>query len=172
MTGPSAGMLWPVGSPESERHGPALPAGWTVAVGFAQDYWLGTHTGIDLNLPGEADYGEPCYAVADGLVTHAGPLPGTWGEVILISHPDSGVWSQYAHLSAVLVAAGQRVAQGMVIGRVGNADGRLAAHLHFEIRRTDIPAGRWPSGRTRSTTPAVHAYIRANYLDPATVLGR
>lgn len=165
-------MLWPVGSPEGERHGPALPAGWTVAIGFDAEYWLGVHTGIDLNLPGERDYGEMCYAVADGIVTHAGTLPGTWGKVVLVHHPSLGRWTQYAHLSSMSVAAGESVSQGDIIGNVGNADGKLSAHLHFEVRRSDLPAGRWPSGATRKKDAATHAYIRANYIDPLTLLGR
>ena len=174
---PSTGLLWPCGEPERERHGPDLPAGWTVAVGFDQDYWLGVHTGADINLPGEADYGQPCYAVAAGTVTSAGPLPGTWGNVILVRHATLGLWSQYAHLSAVDVAVGQVVQQGQRIGALGNGattghGPTVSSHLHLELRRTDIPAGRWPSGPGKLQTPAVHAYIRMNYVDPLTVLGR
>ena len=171
-------LLWPVGDPESERHGPGLPSGWSLALGFNVAYWLGLHTGVDIDQPGESDYGALCYAVADGIVTHAGPLPGTWGVVILVYHPALGLWSQYAHLSTMLIAPGERVTQGTAIGRVGNGavptqhGATVASHLHFELRRSDLPAGRWPSGPGRSKSAETREYIRRHYVDPMLVLGR
>lgn len=177
---PAAALLWPCGEPEAERHGAGLPTGWSIAIGFDAEYWLGVHTGLDINLPGQADYGKPCYAVADGVVTSAGAQRGTWGNVILIRHPSvpglGTVWSQYAHLSAVDVAAGAIVTQGQRIGALGNGatNGHgptVSAHLHFELRRTDLAPGRWPSGTGKSQSAAVHQFIRANYLDPLGLLG-
>jgi len=168
-------LVWPVGPPQ-ERVGTGLPAGWSIAVGFNADYWLGVHTGIDLNLPGESDFGQPVYAVADGVVVFAGELPGTWGRAVLIHHPHLGLWSQYAHLSAVDVAAGQHVTQGQRIGACGNGatsghGPTVSAHVHFELRKADIPAGRWPSGLAKSQAPSVHRYIMTNYVDPVGRLG-
>lgn len=175
MSGPAAELLWPVGEPERERHGNGLPAGWTISIGFDREYWLGIHTGLDLDLPGESDYGAACYAVADGTVTHVGRLPGTWGKVILLEHRNVAgfpkLWSQYAHMARTEVALGQRIRQGQRIGTVGNAEGQLSAHLHFELRRSDLPAGRWPSGRSRSKSAETHAYIRQHYVDPRPLLG-
>lgn len=164
-------LVWPVGEPASERVGTGLPAGWSIAIGFDKDYWLGVHTGLDITKPGESDYGAAVYAVADGTVTHAGKLPGTWGNVVLIHHPALGLWSQYAHLAEIGVSAGQRVTQGQGIGTVGNADGQLSAHLHFELRREDKPAGFWPSGAQRSQSAATHAVVRRVYVDPWGRLG-
>ncbi len=165
-------LAWPVGPP-SERVGTGLPAGWNIAVGFNQEYWLGVHTGIDLNMNGlpESDYGQECYAVARGVVTWSGKIAGTWGYVILIHHPHLGLWSQYAHLSGHFVGVGQVVQQGQRIGLLGNADGQLSAHLHHELRQSDIFAGRWPSGKTRSKSAATHAYVLQNYVDPVGRLG-
>lgn len=177
MTAPAGApaLLWPVGEPAGERVGTGLPAGWNIAIGYDAEYWLGVHTGLDINKPGESDFGAAVYAVAPGTVTHAGRLAGTWGNVVLIHHsnvPGIGeCWSQYAHLSAVNVLAGARVEQGQAIGAVGNADGQLSAHLHFELRRQDVPAGYWPSGRAKMQTPAVHATVRRVYIDPLGKLG-
>lgn len=173
-------LVWPVGSPAAERVGTGLPAGWDIVIGWDQDYWLGVHSGLDINLPGEADFGQPVHAVAPGTVTWAGELAGTWGNAVLIHHsnvPGIGeCWSQYAHLSAVDVRVGQVVAQDQQIGRCGNGatsghGPTVSAHLHFEIRRQNVPAGHWPSGRGKLQTPAVHAEVRRIYLDPWGKLG-
>lgn len=175
------GLLWPVGEPESERHGVGTPAGWGIAIGFDENYWLGVHTGLDLSKPGETDLGAGVYAVADGAVVSAKAEAGTWGNVILIEHRNVGgkdrLWSQYAHLGAIEVVAGQPVKQGERIGTVGNGSvagvhgPTVSAHLHFELRKAPIAAGHWPSGKGRLQTTLVHEEIRRYYMDPQGVLG-
>lgn len=175
------GLLWPVGEPESERHGNSLPAGWGIAIGFDADYHLGVHTGLDLNLPGESDMGAGVYAVADGAVVSAKAEAGTWGNVVLIEHRNVAgkdrLWSQCAHLGSIEVQAGQTVKQGQRIGTVGNGavaggqGAQFSAHLHFELRKAPIAAGHWPSGKGRLQTVLVHEEIRRYYMDPAKVLG-
>lgn len=175
------GLLWPVGEPESERHGVGTPAGWGIAIGFDENYWLGVHTGLDLSKPGETDLGAGVYAVADGAVVSAKAEAGTWGNVILIEHRNVGgkdrLWSQYAHVGTIEVRPGQTVRQGERIGTVGNGSvagvhgATVSAHLHFELRRAPLPAGHWPSGKGRLQTALVHEEIRRYYRDPAGLLG-
>lgn len=177
----AGGLLWPVGEPESERHGVGTPAGWGIAIGFDEEYWLGVHTGLDLSMPGESDLGAGVYAVADGAVVSAKAENGTWGNVILIEHRGVGgkdrLWSQYAHLGSILVQPGETVRQGQRIGTVGNGavsgqhGATVSAHLHFELRKAPIAAGHWPSGKGRLQTPLVHEEIRRYYRDPAGLLG-
>jgi murein DD-endopeptidase MepM/ murein hydrolase activator NlpD len=112
------------------------------------------HTGIDLDAP----VGTPIYAVADGLIelTRYGdamlgtdvmlqfrPTPELASYLQRIGHgDDDGVlFAHYAHLSAVFVEQGQRVAGGTLIGRTGasgNADQKYP-HLHFEVRKVRLP---------------------------------
>jgi murein DD-endopeptidase MepM/ murein hydrolase activator NlpD len=88
---------------------------------------FGHHTGVDI-LGGQD---EPVVASNSGRVALASELHLRGGSVI-IDH-GAGVFSGYHHLSQVLVAEGQEVAQGEVIGAVGGTGLVTAPHLHWEI---------------------------------------
>lgn len=125
------------------------------------------HSGIDLNATTghDTDYGNRVRAIADGVVVAAGDYNG-WGGIVLIWHPELKVWSQSAHLIGIQVAAGQKVLMGDVIGGIGKGEhGRFWAHLHFEIRVSDLPADFWASTRFPSKAGA-EAYIKEHYRDP------
>lgn len=51
----------------------------------------------------------------------------------MIRHAD-GKYSQYGHLSALSVKAGQRVVAGQRIARSGSTGNSTGPHLHFEVR--------------------------------------
>ncbi len=87
------------------------------------------HSGIDL----EAPRGAPIQAAAGGRVKFAGYRRG-YGQMIVIDH-GRGIETAYAHNERNLVAPGQRVTQGEVIGRVGRSGRATGYHLHFEYRR-------------------------------------
>jgi hypothetical protein len=93
-------------------------------------YAGGQHRGIDIAAP----VGTPVVAAAGGLVTFAGPL-GSSGLTVAI-RTDDGFDTSYLHLSAASVGAGDRVATGAPIGRVGTTGRRsaVAPHLHFGVR--------------------------------------
>jgi len=71
--------------------------------------------------------------VIDGLRDLAGP-PGVVGNHVVIDHGD-GVFSLYAHVrrGSAVVAVGDRVATGDVIGEVGNSGNTSEPHLHFQL---------------------------------------
>jgi len=129
---PVDGFDWAVGAPNG--------------VGYynAQDFTVGGHCGEDLNGNGggNTDYGDPVYAIADGVVKTAADEGAGWGDIITVTHalPAAGaatykaVESQYAHLSAMYVNSGDTVRRGDLIGAIGDADGAYIAHLHFEMR--------------------------------------
>lgn len=90
----------------------------------------GYHTGQDFIVPS----GTPVHAVADGTVVTAG-WGGAYGNQVVVQHGD-GRYSQYAHMSALKVSAGQRVTKGQEIGVSGATGNVTGPHLHFEIRTT------------------------------------
>ncbi len=85
------------------------------------------HSGTDFRISG----GTPVYAPAAGTVVLAEPL-ALWGNALVIDH-GWGVLTGYAHLSAIEVAVGQRVAQGELVAKVGNTGLSTGAHLHWEM---------------------------------------
>ena len=87
------------------------------------------HTGIDFTASSGADV----RAAASGRIVHAGWDSGGYGYLVTLWHGD-GVRTMYAHLSAVLVHRGQRIAAGVRLGRVGATGHAFGPHLHFEVR--------------------------------------
>ncbi|WP_410536009.1 M23 family metallopeptidase [Streptomyces sp. KL2] len=88
----------------------------------------GKHSGIDF----PANTGTPVRSVGPGTVVTVG-WGGAYGNQIVIRH-DDGKYTQYAHLSATKVSAGQKVDGGQQIGAVGSTGNSTGPHLHFEAR--------------------------------------
>jgi murein DD-endopeptidase MepM/ murein hydrolase activator NlpD len=93
------------------------------------------HNGIDYPAP----LGTPVRATAGGTVLFSGTQNG-YGNVIHVQH--RGEFSTlYAHLSRIApdLHVGARVAQGDVIGYVGQTGWATGPHLHYELRVADAP---------------------------------
>ncbi|MCC8337293.1 transglycosylase family protein [Streptomyces sp. R1] len=88
----------------------------------------GYHTGVDFPVP----TGTSVKSVAAGRVVSAG-WGGSYGYQVVVRHGD-GRYSQYAHLSAISVKAGQSVGVGQRLGRSGSTGNVTGPHLHFEVR--------------------------------------
>jgi lipoprotein NlpD len=81
--------------------------------------------------------GQEVRAACAGKVVYAGNGIRGYGNLLIIKHGES-LLSAYAHNREILVADGQQVALGQVIGRMGEgAPGK--AVLYFEIRRNGKP---------------------------------
>ncbi len=91
------------------------------------------HEGIDL----AGDRGTPILAAGDGEVVFAG-RDGGYGLMVKIRHA-FGIETGYAHLSAIRVKLGSRVAQGDRIGDMGNTGRSTGTHLHYEVRINGNP---------------------------------
>ena len=85
------------------------------------------HKAVDWAIP----RGTAVKASCGGTVAKAGWGSG-YGYVVYINH-DDGRQTRYAHLSKVLVKAGQRVQQGDLIAKSGNTGVSSGPHLHFEL---------------------------------------
>lgn len=102
----------------------------TVATNLSgYDYSPTLHPGIDI----AGAEGNAVFATDSGVVVYSGWSQYGYGYLIVLDH-GNGWQSAYAHLSAVSVGCGQSVAQGNVIGAVGNTGNSTGAHLHFELR--------------------------------------
>ena len=55
------------------------------------------------------------------------------GNVVIIDH-GLGLYSYFAHLSAIDVAEGDAVTPGQVVGRVGSTGRVTGPHLHWTVR--------------------------------------
>jgi len=109
----------------------------TVAVTVGSPFgarWGRRHEGIDLPAP----IGTPVFAAADGQVVYAGHGVRGYGNLIVIKHAGD-LLTVYAHNSALLVSQGQPVRAGDRIARVGQSGHATGPHLHFEVRRGQIP---------------------------------
>lgn len=97
------------------------------------------HLGIDLAAP----KGTPILAAQAGTVIYAGREFRGYGKMVLIESGD-GWATLYAHFDKILIAEGQKVRQGEVIGAMGRTGRATGVHLHFEIRKNRGPVDPLP----------------------------
>lgn len=107
------------------------------------------HSGIDI---GNAGYGAPVLAAADGVVTYAGVMSG-YGNCVMINH-GSGIVTLYGHGQTIYATLGQTVKQGDVIMAVGSTGNSTGPHLHFEVRKDGVATSPIPflKGEDNTTT--------------------
>jgi murein DD-endopeptidase MepM/ murein hydrolase activator NlpD len=122
---------WPLEGEIVAEYAPDAPV-WSETLGQWQ-----THPALDIaGSPGEA-----VYACRDGVVSEAWK-DRLWGNVILVEH-DDGYQSTYAGLNTLnMVAEGDAVGMGQVIGSVGQSascEAERGWHLHFELTRDGEP---------------------------------
>jgi murein DD-endopeptidase MepM/ murein hydrolase activator NlpD len=91
------------------------------------------HFGVDVKL----EIGDSVHAAFEGKVRIA-KRNKSYGNVVIIRHPN-GLETYYAHLSKLLVEAGQDVDAGTIIGLGGNTGHSFGSHLHFEVRYKGMP---------------------------------
>ena len=130
----------PIGSDEERKTGIIWPGHWADSTPYLTHYAYGFHTGADLNLNyphWDADAHSAVYAIGDGVVTYAQLYSRkVWGNIIVIDHgivDGKPLFSRYAHVDNIKVAAGQLVTSGDLVANVGNGEGLFPFHLHFDI---------------------------------------
>jgi hypothetical protein len=104
-------------------------------------YWYAAGQGLHFGLDFEARCGTPVLAIGDGIVDAVDhPTFGAAPHNLAIRHEREGVLSVYGHLqSKSVLAVGQPVRRGDIIGYVGDPDLTCVSrpHLHLEIRSLD-----------------------------------
>lgn len=102
----------------------------------------GKHKGIDIG----ANIGADVRVVDNGVVSKS-YYSDTYGHVVFVKHP-SGIETVYAHLHERLVASGDDVNKGEVIGTVGSTGVSTGPHLHFEAH-----VGEWTYSKENAFDP-------------------
>ena len=94
------------------------------------------HNGVDL----PCTRGTLVYASGDAVVDNAYPqgYNGGFGRQVILDH-GFGYKTRYAHLDKVLVARGDTVRRGQVIGHAGNTGRSTSTHLHYEVLYKNRP---------------------------------
>lgn len=103
---------------------------WPASGDLAQ-YFSWYHPGIDISNLG----GGPIFASDSGTVVVAGwPDNFGYGNRVEVDH-GNGYRTRYAHLSAIYVSVGQKVAKGEVVGAMGSTGRSTGVHLDFGISK-------------------------------------
>lgn len=92
------------------------------------------HGGMDFSAP----IGTEVYATGDGVVEEVDRSLWGYGNLVSINH-GYGYVTRYAHLQSFIVRKGQKVKRGQLIGFVGNSGKTTGVHLHYEVRKNNVP---------------------------------
>lgn len=95
------------------------------------------HNGID--LVGGTGSNTNIYASGAGEVIYAG-WENSYGNYVVIRHAD-GLYTGYAHNSALSVSVGQNVTRGQKIANMGTTGDSTGPHCHFQF----FTGGLWPT---------------------------
>lgn len=144
----SGAWVYPVGDPLAfDRPDSAARDGYRLLRGIRHAKSRATrHQGADW---GNRATGGIVRAAAHGVVVRAAPAhDGAYGDHVVLAHRlPEGDWaySVYAHLlpGTIAVSEGDVVAAAAPLARVGRTGNASTPHLHFEVRRTADPLGRW-----------------------------
>ncbi|MBI2774347.1 MAG: peptidoglycan DD-metalloendopeptidase family protein [Chloroflexi bacterium] len=131
-------LVWVAADPNEERviarpaiaNNPA-PNGrlaWPLKPTYISQYFWAYHTAVDMAAP----YGSNIGASDAGTVVFTGWV-AVGGISVRIRHAN-GLESGYYHMSSVLVAPGQKVERGQVIGTVGMTGVTTGPHVHWELK--------------------------------------
>jgi len=94
-----------------------------------------THKGMDIGAP----QGTTIVAAESGIVLIAEWVNG-YGNTVVIDH-GGGLWTWYGHIrnGGIKVKEGQTVNRGDKIAEVGSTGQSTGPHLHFEVRKNEVP---------------------------------
>lgn len=88
--------------------------------------------GLDFTDDYGRTLGDVVYAAGRGTVTRTESVPATWGQTIVLSHPDL-YRSRYAHLQEYFPSLNHKMGAGSPIGYMGDTGNATGPHLHFQV---------------------------------------
>ncbi len=106
------------------------PANGTVTENFGQKSEGESSEGIII----AASEGSPIHAAQAGEVAYVGNDTKTYGNIVILRHAD-GTMTSYSHARNLVVAKGERVNSGGVLGYVGQTGSAKEPQLHFAVRQ-------------------------------------
>ncbi len=122
-------MIWPVRGTINSYFGMRIDP-------FKKVYIF--HSGIDI----KGNINDPVLCPLDGIVSYTG-WTNIYGNFILIKHSNELV-TLYGHLNSIDTTKGMNVKKGEIIGTVGTTGRSTGAHLHFEVRKRNVPVNPLP----------------------------
>jgi len=131
---------------------------WWSSYKYGWDVWFWGHEGTDIATAKWT----PVYSIADWKVIEAKMLLG-WGNTVTIEHYIRGkkVFSNYSHLSKILVKKGQKVKAWTKIWEVWTTGNSTWNHLHLQI---DLDTPFHPFYYDRKTCPYSYSDITEKWV--------
>jgi murein DD-endopeptidase MepM/ murein hydrolase activator NlpD len=111
---------------------------WPVTGPLVSDFGATANGGKNDGINISAAMDAPIRASASGTVTYAGDELKNYGNLVLVKHT-GGYTTAYAHADRLIVARGDFVSRGQIIGYVGQTGDVSKPQLHFEIRSATTP---------------------------------
>lgn len=105
----------------------------------------GSHLAVDIKVPSNT----PVYAIGNGVVAKVSEQTTGFGKHIVVRHDNfpslnnpsikETLYSSYSHLGQVLIAEGDVVLKGTLIGKSGATGTATTPHVHFQIDNDKAP---------------------------------
>lgn len=115
------------------------PVRGQVVAGFGSKINGQQNHGIDVAVPEDTSI----KAAESGVVVYSGNQLKTFGNLLLVRHPN-GFVTVYAHAKELLVKAGDEIRRGQIIAKAGRTGDADRPEVHFEIRKASTPVDPMP----------------------------
>jgi murein DD-endopeptidase MepM/ murein hydrolase activator NlpD len=111
-----------------------MPVEGKIVSSFGQRYLGAINQGINISAAMDADI----FSSSSGEVIHSAYDP-KFGNLIIIKSHDEDIFMAYAHMTDLSLKVGQNIAEGQVVGHVGQTGKVTKPQLHFAVRKGKIP---------------------------------